>query len=85
MLKDLFPERAVVPRLRIVSRGNHKSILSGMGIPVLADGTEVRIAGFGVALRGTCNPSTWNDQYSWRRNAGIIIPASRSRIDRGTP
>jgi hypothetical protein len=31
---------------------------------VVCDGGKQTIAGFGVQLRGSCNPATWHDRYT---------------------
>jgi hypothetical protein len=40
----------------------------------VCEGGRIIIAGFGVALPGTCNPSTWKDQYTTQMLHVWVVP-----------
>jgi len=42
----------------------------------VCEGDQIIIAGFGVALRGHCNPSTWTDQYTTQMLHVWVVPYS---------
>jgi hypothetical protein len=41
---------------------------------VVCDGGKPTIAGFGVQLRGICNPSTWTDRYTGQMLHVWVVP-----------
>jgi hypothetical protein len=40
----------------------------------VCEGSQIIIAGFNVALRGSCNPSTWQDQYTTQMLHVWVVP-----------